>query len=151
MIKDNIVNAKKYQESLKFRLGFEFLEDISPKIANGKYEILGKKVFATVQEYTSKTPDECKFEAHRKYIDIQYIIKGEEQIGVCGIENFSPLTEYDCEKDIIFLHKKEIAMPKFIHLQEKEFAIFMPKDAHMPSICLDAPCVVKKVVVKIEV
>lgn len=134
------------------KLGLEYLKNTDfSTIENGKYEILGNKVFAIVQDYTSKILAEGKFEAHKKYTDIQYIIKGEEQIGISDIENFTQATEYDSEKDIVFLNPKLGVSPEFIHLKEKEFAIFTPNDAHMPSIAFGAPSYVRKVVVKAQV
>lgn len=131
-------------------LGLKYLQDTDfSKTENGKYEILEDKVFAIVQEYTSKPITECKFEAHKKYIDIQYIVKGEEKIGVSDLSDFKELTPYNEEKDIIFLSSDKKA--EFIKLQEKEFMILTPEDAHMPSIAEGKPNYVKKVVVKVHI
>lgn len=153
MIKDNIKNAENYYNlSNRVKLGLEYLVNTDfSNIENGKYKILDNEIFAIIQDYQSKIKEEGKFEAHRKYIDIQYIIKGEEQMGVSDIENFSQIAEYDDEKDIIFLTPKPDKIFDFINVKEKEFAIFMPKDAHMPSIAVKSPSYVKKVVVKILV
>lgn len=151
MIKDNIKNAQNYYNlSENIKLGFEYLKNSDfSKIENGKYEILEDKVFAIIQDYTSKPQTEGDFEAHKKFTDIQYIIEGEELIGICDVENFSPITAYDEVKDIIFLAPKGEAKPDFLHLKEKEFAIFTPKDAHKPSLAVQSPSYVKKVVVKV--
>ena len=152
MIKDNIRKAENYFDlSERVKLGLKYLANTDfSNIKSGKYRILDDEVFAIVQDYELKPEAECKFEAHRKYIDIQYIIDGEERIGVCDIENFSQNIEYDNEKDIAFLTLKPGGNPDFINLKEKEFAIFMPKDAHMPSIEVEMPKYVKKVVVKAQ-
>lgn len=132
--------------------GLDYIKNTDfSSIENGKYEIEGNNVFAIVQDYHSKPLEEGKFEAHKKYIDIQYIIKGQERICVGKLENFQNTTEYDNEKDIIFLKPKESTPSDFITLKEKEFAIFKPEDAHMPSISIDKPSYVKKVVVKVLV
>ena len=153
MKKDNIQNTEKICNlSELINIGLNYLEksDFS-NIENGRYEILGDKVFASVQDYLSKPKESAKFEAHRKYIDIQYIVKGEEQIGVCNISNFNDFTPYDSEKDIVFLTPINENKAEFIRLKEKEFMILMPQDAHMPSIAIDKPSYVKKVVVKVSV
>ncbi|MFA7659340.1 MAG: YhcH/YjgK/YiaL family protein [Candidatus Gastranaerophilaceae bacterium] len=152
MIKDNIKNAKNYYDlSERVRLGLEYLVNTDfSVIKNGKYEILGNEVFAIVQDYFSKPPEECKFEAHKKYIDIQYILEGEEKIGISDIKNFFDSIEYDEERDIVFLSLKTDEMPDFIDMKEKDFAIFTPKDAHMPSIAVKTPSFVRKAVVKVK-
>lgn len=151
MIKDNIKNAQNYYNlSKRIELGLKYLKNTDfSKIENGKYEISGREVFAIIQSYTSKLKEEGDFEAHRKYADIQYIIEGEELLGVCDIENFSTITDYDEEKDIVFLSLKTDVKPDFINLKEKEFVIFMPRDAHKPSLAVKTPSYVKKVVVKV--
>lgn len=151
MIKDNIRNAKDYYNlSERIEKGLKYLENTDfSKVDDGTYEILGKEVFAIVQNYLSKEPDSSEFESHKKYTDIQYIIKGEEQIGIGDIEDFSQITQYDEEKDIMFLSAKKGCTPDFIRMQAKEFAIFFPHDAHKPSIAVQSPSFVKKIVVKV--
>lgn len=152
MIKDNLQNVEKYYDlSDSIKVGLDYLAKANfLNMENGKYEILGDKVFAIVQDYMSKSKADNKFEAHKKYIDIQYIVKGEEEIGVCDISNFNGLIPYDSEKDIVFLTPIDESKAEFIHLKEKEFVILMPRDAHMPSIEVDEPSYVKKVVVKVQ-
>ena len=58
--------------------------------ADGKYEIAGDEIFASVMTYTTAPENEKKFELHRKYIDIQYIISGEEIIGGESIDMMIP-------------------------------------------------------------
>ena len=152
MIKDSIKNANYYNLSEHFKLGLDYLKNTDfSNVKNGKYEILGNEVFAIVQDYTSKEEKEGKFEVHRKYIDIQFIVEGEEKIGVGKLEDFQEITEYDEKKDIVFLNKKTNYSTDFIKLREKEFAIFLPTDAHMPSLAIQTPSYVKKVVVKVLV
>ena len=151
MIKDNIKNAKNYFDlSERVKLGLKYLADTDfSTVKNAKYEISGNEVFAIVQDYLSKPITEGQFEAHKKYIDIQYIEKGEEQIGVARIENFSELTPYDEHKDIVFLENNPNYMPEFVIIKEKEFLVLYPNDAHKPSIATELPSYVKKIVVKI--
>ena len=157
MQKDNIKNANLYYAESgdlpnRIKLGLEYLKnkDFSC-VEPGKYEILGNEVYASVQNYLSKPKAEGKFEAHRKYVDIQYIIEGEEQIGVADVENdcFSEHAPYDENKDIVFFTDNGTSEHSFIFLKAREFAILEPKDAHMPSIAMNNPAFVKKVVVKV--
>lgn len=153
MIKDNIKNFNKYldlPERVKLGLNYLMNTDFS-SIENGKYEIKGDEVFAIVQEYTPKPESEGKFEAHKKYTDIQYIIKGEEKMGFGEIGDFVELTEYNQEKDIVFLSLNKDGVSDFVTVKEEEFVIFTPNDAHMPSIKANSSENVKKIVVKVLV
>jgi len=157
MIKDSLQHIDYYNYLIKeLQLGLKYLKgtDFST-VENGKYEVFEDKVYAIVQDYTSKPLEEGKFEAHKKYIDIQYIIEGQEQIGYSDIDNFDEDTEYNEEKDIVFLApKSDLAVekaPMFIKLKAQEFAIFTVNDAHMPSISVENPSFVRKVVVKVSI
>jgi len=152
MEKDNIKNANFYYNLSAFiEVGLKYIESTDFSVLeNGKYEILGSDVYALVQEYYSKPKSEGKFEAHKKYIDIQYIIKGEEQMGYSDLSNFTDATEYNEEKDIIFLEPKTDFNQQFINVKENEFVIFHPQDAHMPSIAISDSIHIKKVVVKVR-
>lgn len=149
MITDNIENAYKYYGlGDNFKKGFEFLQNTDLlNLKNGKYEIDSDNIFVSVQDYQTKPESEGKFEAHQKYADIQYIIKGREKLGVTDIENCKPITFYDEKNDIIFLEGKG----EFFTADENTFLIFMPQDAHMPCISIDNSEYVKKAVVKVKI
>ena len=115
----------------------------------GRNEICGELVFANIVEIEPKSKEEAKLEVHRKYIDIQYVIKGEEKIGVTDISNCTTCIEYDEERDLEFftINTNE----EFIEIKEGTFAIFYPHDTHKPSISINQPSTVKKVVVKVAI
>jgi YhcH/YjgK/YiaL family protein len=146
MILDKIENSKQY-ESLHplFAKAFEYIRktDFS-NLADGKYEIENDTLFAIVQEYNTK--DEGKPEAHRKYIDIQYIHSGVELIGIATLNN-QTLISNEPEKDLAFYESET----SFINLESGMFAVFFPDDLHMPGIKLNQSTKVKKVVIKILV
>lgn len=146
MIKDCLTDAEIYYNlSENLKRGFEWLKSTDLKsIESGKYFIDGDKLYANVQEYQTKT--EAKYEAHRKYVDIQYMIWGKELVGVCNISECTTCTEYDQSADIEFLDCKN--EDNWQCLSEGEFLVLFPNDAHKPSICTDIPKTVKKVVVK---
>lgn len=151
MIKDNLQHIDYYNYlSPGIYFGLKYLKDTDfSKMENGKYELKEGKVYAIIQDYSSKPESEGKFEAHRKYIDIQFIIEGEERIGVGKLEDFQEVTEYDEEKDIVFLTPKDEAKTDFVKVVTGEYMILLPKDVHMPSIAVDSPSYVKKVVIKV--
>lgn len=150
MIKNSLKYTKNYYNlSEKIKLGLEFLETHDLKaMENGKYEILGEEVFINIQEYTSKPETDGKWEAHRKYIDIQVLIKGSEKIGVGEIQDFTTTEAYDEGKDVEFLTTN--SSQQFITMRENDYIILYPYDVHMPQISIDKPTAVKKAVVKVS-
>ena len=150
MIFDDIHFRAMYEDMHPgFRAAFDFLEKaVQEDLPVGRYEIDGDKIYASVQEYTPKRPEEARFEAHRRYIDIQYIQRGMELMILSSPAYAEPITEYDEEKDVIFF--EEHAAPTMSMVNEGEFGIFFPWDVHKPSLtAIDDPEPVKKILVKI--
>ena len=149
MIKDKLENSENYYSlSKNIRKGLEWLSSNDLiNIENGKHIINGDSLYANVQEYETKS--DADYEAHKKYIDIQYIINGNEYIGVSNYDNCKTCKQYDPQKDIEFLTLDED--DKYIELEEGEFMILFPNDAHKPSINPQKQTHVKKAVVKVAV
>ncbi|MCD4833779.1 MAG: YhcH/YjgK/YiaL family protein [Bacteroidales bacterium] len=148
MVIDKIENSEIYESlHLRFAKAFAFIckTDFS-KLDDGKYEIENDDIFAIVQEYNTKDKKDAKLEAHRKYIDIQYIHSGVELIGIAAFKNQIPISD-DTEKDLAFYEGDA----SFIKLEAGMFAIFFTDDLHMPGIKLTQSAKVKKVVVKVRV
>lgn len=150
MVTDSLKNIDLYY-GLSERLdkAFDYLKTTDfTSMEVGKYEIEGTDIYAMVQEYQSKPLSEGKWEAHKKYIDIQYICQGIEQMGYAQIDKMTVSTEYNPDKDVLFLSGEG----SFFKVDMNDFAIFMPNDAHMPGISAgDSSKGVRKVVVKILV
>ncbi|RXQ96827.1 DUF386 domain-containing protein [Ancylomarina salipaludis] len=148
MIIDKIENSKLYANiSERIALGLEYLNNSDfSKIELGTYQIEGGDVFAMVQEYTTKSREACKLEGHTKYIDIQYIISGEEHIGLVSKSNQKLLTQNN-EGDYAF-YEGNSTLFKF---ETGTFGIFFPNDLHQPCIGLNQSSKVRKVVVKVKV
>ncbi len=148
MVYGNIDNWENYQcLNENFNKAFQFLINNDLKeLPVGRYDIYGEEVFAMVQEYDTKDEEEGKYEAHKKYIDIQYMVQGEEKVGYAFVENIETCLPYDSEKDFMLLEGKK----EFFFLREKEFYIFFPEDAHMPGIAKGNKTRVKKVVIKVK-
>ena len=104
MIIDKIENCGQYYGMHKnFQRAFEAIKNALDKdMPVGKYEIDGADLFISVQEYNTKLEENARFEAHRKYIDIQYIVSGEEVVEVTDISKTSVETEYNEAKDMEF-------------------------------------------------
>ncbi|XCP86630.1 YhcH/YjgK/YiaL family protein [Roseburia hominis] len=136
--------APKFQTALTFLRETDF-----SKISEGKIEIDGENIFAEIQEYTTKPQEECRFESHRKYFDIQYMAEGEEYFGYIPVKELKEDTGYDEERDLEFYQMPEINGR--IHLKKGDYAIVSPDDGHRPRCIGTAPCKVKKIVVKVKV
>jgi YhcH/YjgK/YiaL family protein len=149
MIKDKLQNAKIYYNlSENLNKGFEWLEKVDLiNVEDGKYEIDGSNVYASVQTYETK--ENANYESHRKYIDIQYMIDGVEKVGVTDLSNCSTCIEYDSEKDLEFYNIS--CEEEYIDLASGQFVVLFPNDAHKPSISKKEKTTVKKVVVKVAV
>jgi YhcH/YjgK/YiaL family protein len=148
MIVDKIDNINVYDNLVpKFQKAFAFITN--PEILsleNGKYEIDGEDIYAIVSEYKSKNESDGKFEAHKKYIDIQFVAKGTELIGYAPANQQEILSNYNDEKDIMFFTGEK----SFIKIESGMFAVFFPNELHMPGIKSSSSEEVKKVVVKVK-
>ncbi len=145
MIVDNIKNTDKYNCLHKdFKIVFDFIKnnDLN-KLECGKHQIRGDEVFFNLQEYETKPVQ--KLEAHKKYIDIQVVVSGEEYMGYTNSDNTKVTENYDTDKDVMFLSG---SVDK-IKADKNVFLIFYPQDAHMPALCIDNPKHVKKAIFKI--
>ena len=148
MVVDKIENYRLYS-TLTNRLakGFEFITNTDlASIESGKYEIDNDDIFAIVQEYDTKEEQDCVLESHHKYIDIQYMIKGSELMGVTCL-NDQDIFEENLEKDYT-LYTAETSMLK---VDEGMFTIFFPEDLHRPGVKAGQIAKVKKVVVKVKI
>ena len=149
MIIDCIDNASFYYGVNKRLIrAFKFLkEENLVEIKPGKYEIDGSNIYALVQSYETKPEEKGAWEAHRKYIDIQYLVSGTERMGCANLEAMTVCREYTEAEDYLLLEGKG----NFFLIEPKNFVIFMPQDVHMPGSAATRPQVVKKVVVKVRI
>lgn len=128
---------------------FAFLRDTGlNQLPSGKYPVLGDKIYASVSENNSKDPNNALWEAHKKYVDIQYVIQGEEIIGVAPLSAAVKTISFDPDKDLGFYEIPE-AHCKYYRADAEHFFIFFPEDAHRPCIRSSGKESEKKVVIKI--
>lgn len=149
MIIDKITNCHNYFcMNTRFATAFEYIlaNDFS-KFTTGKYEVDGNEIFAMVSDYQTKNITECKWEAHRKYIDIQFMVNGTENFGYVNLDSLKTIQDYNDEKDFLLLEGDG----DFIKFEKDSFIIACPQDAHMPGIIYDTHGPVKKVVVKVKI
>ncbi|HEY2582489.1 MAG TPA: YhcH/YjgK/YiaL family protein [Mucilaginibacter sp.] len=127
---------------------FKFLKDNNLEtIEPGKYEIDGDNVYAIITEAPSKEFEQSKWEAHEKFIDIQYVIKGEEKIGVTPLSAATVSKPYDDTND----YANYEADGKYYTAKPGTFFLFFPDDVHRPNVKVKGHGIVKKAVIKIRI
>ena len=145
---DDLVNLKQY--NIVSDEVLDFISKLNINTPVGRYDITDR-IYANVEEYNTKSELDANLEGHRKYIDIQLLISGQERIDFINIDGLKVLESYDCVKDIIFYKKPRVELNK-LYLNGRNFAVFYPQDAHAPGITtLGLQNNVKKVVIKIAV
>jgi biofilm protein TabA len=149
MILDRIDNTQLYIGlHADFAKAFEVLRDKTlTQKEDGKYAVEGDKIYYTIQRYTTKPLSEGKLEAHRKYIDIQFLLSGEELLGYAPLKGLTVAEVYNPQKDIAFFNTpKDITK---VILEPGMFCLLFPDDAHLPCRQLAGPEEVQKAVIKI--
>ena len=145
---NDIEFAKQYHINKEYwDKAFAYLKDNDLKtLEKGRHPIDGENVFAIVTEDPSKNFDKTNWESHRKYIDLQSVIEGEEKIGVYAVLKAKVTKEYDEAKDVA----NYSADGKLYSAKPGTFFLFFPSDAHRPNITPGGNLVVKKIVIKIR-
>lgn len=147
MIIDKLENISNYN-AVSQRV-IDFLMSLTPEIETGHY-LIDEFSYANIDVYDTKMPENCKFEAHKKYIDIQMLLSGTEELDYTLVDGLKVFQEYDAQKDIMFFENPDRIIDKVI-LQPEKFAIIYPHEAHKPQMTFgNSPQNVKKVVVKIH-
>ena len=98
-----------------------------------------------IQQYDPKPREKARWEAHRKYIDVQYVLSGSEHFGYAPLERLSSVA-YDEAKDFHELKGEG----DFLQVPAGTFMVLFPQDAHMPGIAGPGARFTKKIVVKIR-
>lgn len=132
-----------------FGAGFAYLRRFTGDVADGRHELDGDRLFALVQSYRTEPAAEKRFEAHRRYIDIQYVFSGEEIFGHAELAALKPGDPFDEAKDIGFYGEPDSWTP--VTLLPGSFVVAFPHDGHKPGCSLRGPAAVRKIVIKVAV
>ncbi|MDR1723872.1 MAG: YhcH/YjgK/YiaL family protein [Tannerella sp.] len=130
-----------------WKKAFEYLKNDLTVVEIGSYD-LGGGMKANVQEYDTKAPENAIWEAHRKFIDLQYIIDGKEKMGYKPLSQSTSTVDYNPENDAWFFDVKD---GRYETATPANFFLFFPEDVHQPGLQVENPEHVKKVVIKIPV
>lgn len=157
----NIENLKKQIKDNKFKIAFEYLSKVLDDTSEENKRlnayhldafekvVLDENNYALEQTYFSKDRDKCFFESHRKNIDVQFILEGEEIIEVDNIQNLDIKFQYNENMDLIKYDDSKFSSS--IKIKKGDVAIFFPEDAHMPCIKINDSEKIIKTVVKVAV
>ena len=133
----------------RWNKAFRFMKSEDLKnLPAGVTEVDGKNLFVAISEYNSKEKPETRYESHKNYIDIQYVIDGEELIGVTTADKVKVDEPYDSEKDLAFY---TFEGGDYRKATPENFMVFFPDDVHRPSLKSGESVPVKKAVVKIKI
>jgi YhcH/YjgK/YiaL family protein len=139
-----------FQHKERWDKAFTFLKESDlTNMELKRYDIDGDNLYAPVSEYITKNEEDARYEAHKKYIDIQYVITGKELIGIAPANLQKDILEpYNETKDIIFITVGQIINFK---ASPDRFFIFFPDDLHRPGIKDGENSPVRKAVVKVKI
>lgn len=146
--KEFVISYFKHKE--RWDKAFAFMKDNDlTKMELKRYDLEGSDVYATISEYMSKNESDARYEAHKNYIDIQYVAAGKELIGIAPISQQKEILEpYSDAKDIMYMTVGQINNYK---ATPDRFFIFFPDDAHRPGLKDGENAKVRKVVIKVKV
>jgi len=150
MIFDKIRHLHRYSVPMSNAV-LKFIADHDcANLPDGEMEIEGRQLFVRIMSYYPKPPVENRFEIHRIYADVQYIVSGAEIMQTARLEDLTPSTDYDAKGDYHFF-TANATTSDFI-VQAGEFAVFYPNQAHRTSCVYEGyKGLVKKLVFKVKI
>lgn len=151
MIVDLLKNWTLYGGGLQgLDRAFVYLRDmLANPIADGRYPLEGDDIYALVRTYHPGDPGGKRLESHRKYLDLQYMLSGGEDIFWADRDGLRQLGEYDAGKDLVFY--EDPSNESRLYLAQDHFAVFHPGDAHKPECARRSQEEVRKIVIKVRV
>ncbi len=150
MITDSIEYLRRYAVP-KTEAILKFIADHDcANLPDGEMEIEGRHLFVRIMSYIPKPAAQNRFETHRLYADVQYLVSGAEIMQTARMKDLTPLTDYDSKGDYQFFTTSGAITDLIV--QAGEFAVFYPNQAHRPSCSYEGhQGLVKKLVFKIKI
>ena len=148
MILSTLSQADRYKSLHPlFPRAFEFIRNTDlTALKPGIHQIIDKQLFVIVEEAEGRTRAEAKLECHRKYIDIQLVLEGTDEMGWKPLADcHQPVSDYSEERDIRFFND---AADSWISTPANTFCIFFPDDAHAPLVSTGK---IRKLIFKVAV
>lgn len=148
MILDALSQSDRYRTLHPlFARAFDYLRNTDlMALAPGKHTVEGENLFAIVEHCAGRTRSEAKLESHRRYIDIQLVLEGVDEMGWRPLAQcVEPIGEFDTARDIRFY---DDAPTTWVATPAGSFCLFFPDDAHAPLV---SDGMIRKVIMKIAV
>jgi YhcH/YjgK/YiaL family protein len=150
MIYDRFENLNLYcQPGSRLHRALVYARDVARTVADGRIDIDGDRLYASVATYETGSKEERRFEGHRKYIDVQVLLDGEENTEVSLDKDLPTLEAYDEKRDVMFLKPPQHVAS--LVMKPGCFGIFYPHDIHRPGCHLREKRRVRKIVMKVAV
>lgn len=132
MVHGHINHAQEYFNLAPgIRLALEFLAQTDlESLPAGRHPVDGDRVFAIVSDYLTKRPEETFWEAHRRHIDVQFVVRGRERIGYANIDRFVEEPYNDARDLVVAKGDSDLS----VAVGPGEFVILFPHDVHMPGL-----------------
>lgn len=149
MVLDKLENASHYAGlGTRIAAALAWLrENDCTKLPAGKIPVQGDQIYALVQDNTTRPREQGVWEAHRKYIDVQFVAAGIEEMGYANVDTLSVKKPYDEQSDFALFE----GSGSYVTVPAGSFTIFFPADGHIPGLAAGEPAHVRKVVMKVAV
>ena len=128
---------------------FSWIERFAAVQSPGIVELRQKRMYVNVHGYDTKSRENCRYESHRVYVDLQYCISGGEVIEWCPVNALAAKNEYNPEKDVTHYHLPAQA-EAVLRMTAGSFAVFFLEDGHLPKVADGRNPRVEKLVIKID-
>lgn len=149
MIYDKLENAGQYTASLEaLSKAVEYARSIDPSMPDGRIEIEGDNIYGLLSSYETMAESDVPFEAHRKYIDIQFLLEGRERLDVSHDDALEVKEPYSEEGDAALYYAPDTFSS--VVLEPGKFVVLFPQDKHRPACRLGGPQKARKLVVKVR-
>ena len=150
MIIDTLDNISSYKKLSKdIYAGLIYLKNIDNNIELGTYDI-NNRVKAIVENYETLNNNSLEFESHKRVIDIQCPIMGQERVFWSPITDMKVKKSYDNIKDIT-IYSDPLSSSRYVDIGNKVFAIMFENDGHSPKHCVVHSELIKKVTIKVSI
>ena len=148
MIMDSLDKAERYFNlHPAFKDVFTFIKEKNlSELSLGRHDIDGDRLFCVIEKRQGRTRAESRLEAHRKYIDIQYVISGNDEMGWKPTSDCKIIgMPYDEKKDVMIFKDEPVS---WTNVPAGSFVIFFPEDSHAPLVGREE---IHKIVFKVAV
>lgn len=123
---------------------------LTAPVTDGTTAAVNDECVAHYQRYLTKASADATFESHLKFYDVQFMVRGEELLGIAHTDTLEPANDYDPDRDLV-TYQQPTAATGAVVLHAGDFAIVGPCDAHQPGVALGDPEEVEKIVIKVPV